>query len=121
MIRLPWAVLAQANHRLVPVKSGSRVRLILSKDYRQAKDAAGLLATAQWKGDALSGPVMVEIAFYEPDKRVRDPSNLQKLIEDCLTGVCYADDSQIADLRWFRAGIDRANPRAEITVEELEA
>lgn len=111
---LPWPVLAQANHRLVPAKN--RKGLTLAPDYRRAKDAAQALCVGQSRRDPYQEPVRVSIAFHEPDRRRRDPSNLQKLIEDALSGVAYADDSLIHDMHWWRAGIDRQNPRAEITI-----
>ena len=63
-------------------------------------------------------PIVVVVAAYMPDLRRRDLDNMFKAPLDALghAGV-YADDSQIHDLRIYRAGIDRANPRLEITIE----
>lgn len=117
---LPWSVLAQANHRMIPRRGGKG--LTLSTDYRKKKDAAALLLLRQMPPGVpvwYIAPVAVTMRFYEPDRRKRDPSNLQKLIEDALSGIAYADDSQICRLTWERAGLDRANPRVEITVEAV--
>jgi len=116
---LPWSMLAQSNHRLIRAKGKSR--LILAPAYRQAKEAAEWHAKGQVKVDPIAGPVRMTVAFYEPDKRRRDPSNLLKLCEDVLSGIAYEDDSQIHELTWERAGIDRLVPRAEITIEPLQA
>src|SRR5690606_7998397 len=110
-------MLAQSNHRLIRAKGKNR--LILAPAYRQAKEAAEWHARAQVKVQPMTGPVRMSIAFYEPDKRRRDPSNLVKLCEDALTGIAYDDDSQIHEMEWKRAGVDRMVPRAEITIEPI--
>jgi Holliday junction resolvase RusA-like endonuclease len=121
MIRLtlPWAVLAQANHRLTPRRGGRG--LTLAPAYRRAKEAAETLLIAQRRVAPATGPVSVTLWFHEPDARRRDPSNLQKLIEDALSGIAYVDDSQIVEMHWRRAGIDRKRPRVEIEVCEVVA
>lgn len=118
-IVLPWSVLAQANHRLMPRRGGKG--LTLTRSYRSKKEAAGYLAATQLDRGPMMGRVTVAMRFYEPDRRRRDPSNLQKLIEDALSGIAYADDSQICRMTWERAGIDKANARVEIVVEPLAA
>ena len=119
MIRvvLPWRMLAQSNHRLITARGGKR--LILAPEYRQKKEAAEWEAKAQIRVEPLKGPVRMVIAFHEPDKRRRDPENLTKLVSDCLTGLAYDDDSQICEMTWKRAGIDRLVPRAVITIEPI--
>ena len=79
-------------------------------------------ATKEVRGDcaasgALSGPVRVVIAAWFPDKRKRDLDNLTKAPLDGLVkaGV-LADDSQIVDLRIYRAGFDKTNPRITIWI-----
>lgn len=88
MIRLtlPWAVLASANGRVNRV--GDRLRL--TRQYRQAKEAARMLVASQTRdAPLLTGPVEVRLAFWTPDARRRDPDNLLKLIHDSLTGFVY--------------------------------
>lgn len=116
-LTLPWSVLAQSNHRLVHV--GNRQHL--APRYRFALRAAEILVQGQVRGERprFTGPVSLEMRFYEPDRRRRDPSNLVKLIEDAMTEVVYADDSQICRSMWERAGIDRRDPRVEIRVSAL--
>lgn len=55
-------------------------------------------AKSQWKGVPLQGDVAVRIAFYFKTRRKRDLDNQNKLVLDALTGIVYADDSQVADL-----------------------
>jgi len=120
-VTLPWDVLAQVNHRLV--SRGRGPGLTLSADYRAKKHAAEMLVQAQVRGERprFTGPVSMTLRFYEPDRRRRDPSNLLKLVEDALIGVVYDDDSRIHRQTWERAGVDRDNPRVEITVAPIEA
>ncbi|MEI4518672.1 MULTISPECIES: RusA family crossover junction endodeoxyribonuclease [unclassified Stenotrophomonas] len=65
-----------------------------------------------------AGQVRVCIEAWVPDNRRRDLDNMLKAPLDALAhaGV-YADDSQIIDLHIRRAGIDKTNPRLEITLE----
>lgn len=115
VLQLPWKVLAQSNHRLVRGKG--KKRLVLASEYRNKKAAAEALLVGQVKRRPAipEGPVRVEIHFYEPDRRKRDPSNLLKMIEDALTGVAYTDDSQITELEWRRS-LNRSTPGADITI-----
>lgn len=118
-LTLPWAVLAQVNHRLVQRAKGPG--LTLSGDYRTKKQAAEQLVQGQVRGERprFTGPVALEMRFFEPDRRRRDPSNLVKLIEDAMAGVVYQDDAQICRSMWERAGVDRRDPRVEIRVTAL--
>ena len=66
------------------------------------------------------GPLQVSIDAWVPDGRRRDCDNLLKAPLDAMqhAGI-YADDSQIVDLRIRRAGIDRHQPRLEVTLREV--
>lgn len=117
-LTLPWSVLASVNDRVNRV--GDRLRL--SRPYRACLANAEMLVKGQVRGERprFTGPVSLEMRFYEPDRRRRDPSNLVKLIEDAMTGVVYQDDVQICRSTWERAGVDRRDPRVEIRVVALE-
>ena len=93
-------------------------RTLLSADGRTYRVAATLAARAARLEPFGSGAVVVSIAAHMPDARRRDLDNLLKGALDALAhaGV-YDDDSQIVDLRIRNAGIDRGNPRLEITLE----
>ena len=55
------------------------------------------------------------MTFFFGTKRKADLDNFNKLWQDALSGVVYADDSQIADLH-LRRSYDKARPRIEIEV-----
>lgn len=114
-ITLPWKVLVadNARHGLL------RGRILLTAKYRDALAAASVLASVQWKQPPMKTSVAVTVTLYEPDKRRRDIGNYTKLIADALTRVAFVDDSQIDILELRRGTLDRANPRAEITVLPL--
>lgn len=119
-LTLPWATLAQANHRLVPRRGGRG--LTLAGEYRRAKEAARALIAAQTRRDpVLIGPVEVRLRFHLPDRKRRDPDNLLKLIHDAMSGIVYHDDHQIRRQAWEVVGVDRAEPRVEIEVAPLMA
>ena len=123
-LTLPWSVLVPVNRRTNPAGWGKmRGRQFLTREYRGAQRTAELLVQSQVRGKRprFTAPVAMTLRFYEPDRRRRDPSNLLKLVEDALTGVVYDDDSRIHRQTWERAGVDRDNPRVEITVAPIEA
>ncbi len=114
-LTIPWEYLAQDNHRHLP-RHG---RLITAPGYRRAKLAVEQIAALSWRGPQLVGPVQVYGRAWFPDKRKRDAGNYRKLLTDAFSGIAYADDSQVWRETWDRCGVDRANPRIELTVEPL--
>jgi Holliday junction resolvase RusA-like endonuclease len=61
--------------------------------------------------------------MFFPDNRARDGQNYMKVLTDYLVseGV-FADDNwrNIVGEQWFSGGIDRENPRVEITIREYK-
>lgn len=114
---IPYALLARDNERIGGMMRG---RLLLSRKYRQKKEMAGLSAMAQYKGEVLQGPVRLEGVAYWPDRRRRDLLFFAKALHDALEGVCYEDDSQIAEVVYRVGGIDKANPRVELEIESIK-
>jgi crossover junction endodeoxyribonuclease RusA len=72
-------------------------------------------------GPHVPGRLSVDAVAYMPDARTRDLDNIWKPMLDYLThhGV-FRDDSDIDDLRIRRGGIDKANPRVELTISMIE-
>lgn len=95
-----------------------KARLTLSPEYREKKEVAETLLLSQWHGkQQMEGELRLNAHCYFPDKRKRDAGNYRKLVCDSLSGIAYSDDSQLVSETWVRAGLDRENPRIEITLE----
>lgn len=62
----------------------------------------------------------MSVTFYFATKRKRHLDNQNKLILDALTGIMWADDSQIAEL-CLRRAYETARPRIEIMAAALDA
>jgi Holliday junction resolvase RusA-like endonuclease len=87
-----------------------------------------------YQGEPLLGAVRFDAIYYmaipkgtskkkraemigKPHDKRPDKSNLNKFYEDCLNGIAYHDDGQIADGRTRK--IYDENPRAEIIIKEI--
>jgi Holliday junction resolvase RusA-like endonuclease len=68
--------------------------------------------------EAARSDIEVSITLCFGTKRRADLDNFNKLSLDALTGIAYADDSQIAKLTSER-GYDKALPRIQITVRQV--
>lgn len=82
------------------------------KRYKAAADAL----VRRWLGkvEPITGPVWLSIDLYRPT-RTGDISNRIKILEDCLRGLVFNDDSQVEWLQ-VRRFEDKVYPRAEVTV-----
>lgn len=109
MIVLPWPPSVNRYWRTF------RGRMLISAEGRTYRQQAVAAATGGARFG--SAKVCVAIQAWVPDNRRRDVDNLLKAPLDalCHAGV-YDDDSQIVELSIKRAGLDKANPRLEITV-----
>ena len=115
---LPWVCCVRDNRHFIPKMIGRKDRLVSSPEYREKKEQAETLFTAQWHGnEKLKGDLRLHADCYFPDLRKRDAGNYRKMIGDALSGIAYSDDSQLVSETWERKGIDRENPRIEITLE----
>lgn len=119
IIVIPWKFLAQANHRLLPVVRGGKAKLITAPGYRAAKEMAEWHIKKHWKGQPVTIPLALHARCYFPDRIRRDAVNLSKMVDDAMSGIVFKDDSQIHKETWERTGIDRENPRVEITLEPM--
>lgn len=94
------------------------VRVLLSADGRKFKAHCRLVAQAQRVSEqegevSVTGTIFMARAGCDLDNRI-------KPLLDALSGICYADDKQVAHID-LRRDIDRDNPRAEISIEPLGA
>ncbi len=111
-IVLPWSCIVSKNRKYTV----TRGRMILSKAYRDGKEAIRTISALSYKGDVLEGDVSIQFDIYVPDKRERDILNVTQIICDGIEGVVFRKDSQIKVFSGARIDIDRKNPRVEITV-----
>ena len=92
----------------------------LTNKGKELKESYQWQAKSQWRGQVLTGPLKVMIYTYHNNCRKNDWDNFHKLSMDALTGIVYADDSQIEQATVIK-GIDKAIPRIEIEIEEIKA
>jgi crossover junction endodeoxyribonuclease RusA len=84
-----------------------------ARDYKRRVLLMGLTLKLR----PLEGPVSLALTIYRP-RPAGDLSNRIKVLEDALQGVAFEDDDQVEVIHALRLD-DAANPRAEVTVEQL--
>ena len=118
---IPWSALCSDNRKFI---SG---QFILSKEYRESKQAIGLLSVAaarKAKWVRAEGPLALEVVVREPDRRRRD-LNWSKNAKDGITageGVWW-DDSQVRWELWRFSEDgppDKATAGATVTIRTLD-
>lgn len=118
---IPWSALCSDNRKFI---SG---QFILSKEYRESKQAIGLLSVAaarKAKWTRAEGPLALEVVVREPDRRRRD-LNWSKNAKDGITageGVWW-DDSQVRWELWRFSEDgppDKATAGAVVTIRTLD-
>lgn len=78
---------------------GKGGRTYTPKKTRDAEEAIEWLCKAAMRGAApLDGPVAVELAFTQDDRRGRDIDNMCKTVLDAMNKIAYTDDKQIIRL-----------------------
>jgi len=94
-------------------------RLILSAKGRQYREAIKALGLEQRWPNFNHSRVRVEFEAWVPDKRRRDLDNILKSLCDSLTHAgIWHDDSQIDDLRIYRAPLVGGMVKARISALE---
>jgi len=77
----------------------SRGKLILSEDYRAAKEAIAWEIQSQFRGEILTEDgLTVNIILHYKDNKRRDVDGCIKQLLDSMTGIVYKDDSQVDEL-----------------------
>lgn len=106
---------SKANSRQI-VKIGGKLRVIKSlKARRYVSDVARQVEPLS-EDKQLRAPIrMTAHVFYASERPDLDPS----LILDALQGRVYANDRAVREMHLFHH-IDRENPRAELTLCEIE-
>jgi Holliday junction resolvase RusA-like endonuclease len=86
--------------------------MYMTAEGRAPKESYCREAKAQWKGKPLEGDVEPKIALYFGTNRKADWDNFHKLSCDALTGIVYADDSQVAKATVTKHN-DKTRPRID--------
>jgi len=116
---VPWPALCSDNRKFV---SG---QFILTKEYRESKTLIGQLSLAaarKAKWPRAEGPLALEVAVREPDRRRRD-LNWSKNAKDGITAgeAVWWDDSQVRWELWrFIEPSDKALAGAQVTIRVLD-
>lgn len=106
------------SKKVIPDWKHRRVRLITAPEVQNWEKMVQNGVIGMGKVD---GPVKMEIVIYNPDFRKRDLDNQLCSINDAIKGVLIEEDDgkvlQDIHIRW--GGVDKNNPRAEITISPL--
>lgn len=65
-------------------------------------------------------PYRLTIELWAPDRRRRDADNGVKCLQDSLLKATGHDDAEVIELHVVKRGIDRMQPRADVTLEHVE-
>jgi Holliday junction resolvase RusA-like endonuclease len=115
-ITIPWKYLVPDNAKYGVLRG----RMLLKPQYRASKDTIQAIARRAMLGTIpCTANVALHARLYVPDNRRRDATNYAKLVQDSLQGAVYTDDTQIKRATWEHCGLDKENPRAEVTITEL--
>lgn len=118
MIILYGRIPSKKNSKMaIPI--GKRCVLIPQKAYKEWHE----ISSWKLKGkQSIPTPCKLEIIFYLPDARRTDLTNKTESIMDLLVdnGILPDDNcNEIPELSLIYRGIDRINPRAEITWQPI--
>ncbi len=116
-LTLPYPISANRYWRHVNLPYGG-FRVVKSKEaqwYRKACHVSWLQA----KQKPFEGAIGVSLKLYPRDKRSIDLDNGMKVPFDALQGLAYRNDRQIRRICAEYCEPDKANPRLEITLEEI--
>lgn len=107
------------NHLYATVR-GRRVLSEAGRNYHSdagwlVKEAAGLIGWETREDQRYQ----LELTLYWPNSLRRDLSNAIKCLEDAAVSALNFDDSRIDRLVVERGSVDKANPRAELTISVL--
>lgn len=106
------------SKKVIPDWKHRRVRLITSPEVQNWEKVvqSGVMGMGK-----IDGPVKMEIVIYNPDLRKRDLDNQLCSINDAIKGILFEEDDgkvlQDIHIKW--GGVDKNNPRAEITISPL--
>lgn len=104
--------------KAIPVNSKYGVmngRMLLTKKYRDTKEAMKWEIISQWKGEPLYETVTLNILQYFGDNRKRDIDAYLKILLDSMEGIVYTNDTLINEMHVYKE-VDKENPRIEVQI-----
>lgn len=114
---------AQKNSKSIAYNRATKKPFIMSNQNVKGwqNDAAMQLLRYRIK-EPLQGRQELSIMFYVKDKRRRDLDNMLTTIQDALVkgGILEDDSWQYIRIGRIDAEIDKENPRAEITIKNID-
>ena len=102
------------SRRLVKSKSG---RPLFIKSKKALDYVKSFSQQCQSVNPLITEAVSVIIRIYYASRR---PDLDESLILDCMQGLVYKNDRQVKEKHVIWGGVDRDNPRAEISVRNLQ-
>lgn len=63
--------------------------------------------------------VLVEMVFYNGNRRRRDIDNMAKLVLDALNKYAYADDVQVVELNVRKIFTEKERARTEVMIQDV--
>lgn len=94
---------------------GRFASMYMTDEGKNIKQSYRIQTLNQWKQKTINTLLKLEIHLYFGTKRKCDIDNFNKLVLDSLTGIVYADDSQIWELK-LEKHYDKENPRVTVTI-----
>lgn len=117
-LTLPLPPSVNHSHRNFTNKAGRRLR-VPTKRATDWTATARSIAFTEMQRTGWTCPqgekVIVEYTIWWPDRRRRDPSNLEKLLLDSLEGIAVDDDKWCLP-RCMDFDYDKGDPRVEVVV-----
>lgn len=120
LIILPGRVPSKKNSRRNFVTASGRQMSLPSESYEEWHEISSWELKKQIKKPLRLSDVKITLIFYPPDRRIGDLTNKAESVMDLLV-----DNEILKDDNWFVVkrncqifgGIDKENPRVEITIE----
>lgn len=106
-------------NKLYRVYQGRSIKSAVCREYH-AGVAAAVWYHQRYRHADLGPPMRLVIDLYPPDARRRDVDGPVKCLMDAVFAGLGVDDSAVKVLHVEMHAPDRANPRAEVLIENLE-
>lgn len=112
---------AQKNNKSIAYNRGTGKPFIMSNQAVKTWQESAKYQIARY-ANSFKGKVRVDYQFYVKDNRKRDTDNMIATINDALQAsqVITGDHWQVLEIGSGKAEIDKNNPRAEITITDLD-